>query len=79
MTPAMTTIPPMTTGTKLYLVMAVAKQHDVSIWGSRATLPLTWADGMIGVVPVFSTAEDAVRYADGKYEVGEVEATEVHP
>ena len=34
-------------------------------------VPLVWSDGMVGVVPVFRTKEDAERYADGKVPVWE--------
>lgn len=54
-----------------YMVGIVKKEHPVNVFGSEVTLPLTWADGMIGVMPVFENYESAETYAKGKavYEI----------
>lgn len=38
----------------------------------EAELPLAYANGMIGAMPVFETREQAEAYADGVFEVAEV-------
>jgi len=54
---------------KIYAVGCVKKEHDVNVFGREQTLPLIWADGMIGVIPVFKTKADAEIYADGKADI----------
>jgi len=57
-----------------YLVGSI--QHTVQVdSGSDSDisyLKLTWADGMIGAIPVFDTKENADKYADGKVPVIEI-------
>jgi hypothetical protein len=48
---------------KLYVISAVEKKHSVDVFGTTHPLPLTWAEGMIGVIPVFDNKEDAEKYA----------------
>lgn len=48
----------------LYFVGGVERDHDLNVLGRPQKLPLTWADNMIGVLPVFSDRESAERYAD---------------
>ena len=69
-------IPPNTT---LYLVCAVQKQQAVEMkaYGIKQNLPLTWADGMIGVLPVFIDREKAEKYANGNFSIWEVKSTTV--
>ncbi len=46
-----------------YAILAVEKEHEVELPGHRLPLPLTWADGMYGVMPVFKTKIAAKKYA----------------
>ena len=57
----------------LYVVGAVKQSNPVSLWGREHDLPLTWADGMIGVLPVFDNIGDANEYAAGKYQILQIE------
>ena len=59
----------------MYLVMMVKTEHKVSLLGREVPIKMEWADGMIGVVPVFKTKKDAVKYAGKKIEI--IEAKEV--
>jgi hypothetical protein len=45
-------------------------KHKVSLGGfGEQELPLTWADGMVGVMPVFETQEQAEAYAGENFPV----------
>ena len=53
----------------MYLVMVVKKAHPIEVWGKEVELPLKWANGMVGCIPVFDTAESAAEYAGEKQKV----------
>ena len=57
----------------MWIVMAVKKSIEVEMpaFGFKQELPLSSADGMIGMIPVFDTKEQAEEYADGKSKVVE--------
>jgi hypothetical protein len=61
---------------KIYVVGAISKSHDITIMGQTSSLPLTWADGMVGVCPIFFDKEKALEYANGHI-VLEYEAEEI--
>jgi len=44
-------------------VGAVEKEHNVDVLGTELKLNLTWAEGMVGVIPVFESNEAAKKYA----------------
>jgi len=44
-------------------VGAIKKEHTVEVLGTELKLNLTWADGMVGVIPVFESNEAAKKYA----------------
>ncbi len=46
----------------MYLVMLLEKDRTVSVASVKTELSLTWADGMLGVCPVFDSKEDAEAY-----------------
>lgn len=58
---------------EVYIVGALKVNHPIhgSVYGFELNfnLPLTWADGMIGVMPVFEDRESAEKYADDKLEI----------
>jgi len=59
-------------GKHYYIVGALKKEHPINFPTSSEEgipLPLSWADGMIGVLPVFDSYETAIEYAGGKYEI----------
>ena len=43
----------------MYALMVVSKEADVSIFGTKKSLKLSWFDGQIGAIPVFNTREEA--------------------
>ena len=49
-----------------YLVMALEKTRPLSI---GVSVDLIWADGMVGVCPVFGTKKAAQKYAGKNYTV----------
>ncbi len=59
----------------MWMVMAVKKSIEVELPAFRLKqeLPLSCAGGMVGMIPVFDTREDAEEYADGKFDVVQVE------
>ena len=64
---------------KMYAVMSVSKTIGVdmsfghqTMRGSDERIALSWAGGMIGAIPVFSTREAAERYAAGEFKVCEI-------
>ena len=56
----------------LYMVGGVEKTHEISILGMTRKLELTWADGMVGVCPVFRNKKAAQKYAGKKFRVTEM-------
>jgi len=54
----------------MFLVMSFHESHKVEIptIDDKYTfdLKLSWADGMVGAMPIFETYEDAEKYANGK-------------
>ena len=53
----------------VYVVMMIKKSHPVDVLGRQIDLKLDWADGMCGVMPVFATKRDALRYVKKDYEI----------
>ena len=50
---------------KVYLSDRVVTKKDVMVRDIVVPLEMKWADGMIGVVPVFESKEAALQYAGG--------------
>lgn len=46
----------------VYLAGGVETEHDVDVFGRIVPIQLDWADGMIGVIPIFSSLGAAVAY-----------------
>jgi len=61
---------------KLYGVMGLCKKQTVKVNNCspilEAEINISWADGMVGAIPVFKDKESAVKYA-GKVRVFEIE------
>jgi len=58
-----------------YFVGAVLKQHPVDLGNlGEQDLPLIWADGMIGVMPVFDNYQDAKKYARNDFQIIQIKA-----
>ena len=48
---------------KYYAVQSIKKRHPLDTpWGSYM-LPINWADGMVGALPVFTNKKLAKKYA----------------
>lgn len=47
---------------KFYLVEAVTTEAQVRVGGDIAKIKLSWANGMFGAMPLFSSREDAEKY-----------------
>lgn len=54
-------------GTKVWMVLAVKEGIEVIAFGTHHPLNLLWAEGMVGVVPVFADEDSARKYAEGRY------------
>lgn len=50
----------------MYLVTVMKSSLGIEVMGLNRDLDLIWADGMVGVVPVFSDYQEALKYAGGK-------------
>ena len=48
---------------KYYAVATTVSQHPAHVDGAITTIKLSWADGMVGVLPVFSSKRAAKKYA----------------
>jgi len=56
--------------TMSYILMAMKRAGTVQVGEQLVEVPMVWADGMIGVIPVFETQEAAEKYSDGgKYQI----------
>ena len=60
-------------GKPIYVVGMLAEKKEVRIAGWKSELKLTWADGMIGVMPAFDDLEKAEKYAGDKFNITEFE------
>jgi len=60
----------------VYLVEILVKELDVVAGNKSYPLKMGWAEGVIGVVPVFETKEAAEQYAAGKFAVMTMEVVE---
>ena len=58
---------------KIFLVSIVEKSRDVTVGEIPVSIDLSWSDGMIGVMPVFDTVENAERYAGKGIQIHEAE------
>jgi len=64
----------------IYFVGLVFDKKEIELRGQfgkqNISLDLKWADGMIGVMPVFKEMLDAINFADKKAQVYEVKTVE---
>jgi hypothetical protein len=52
--------------TNAYLAMLMKKDIAIEVMGIEKTLPFDFADGLIGMMPVFDTPENARKYSPDK-------------
>jgi hypothetical protein len=57
----------------MIIVMAVQRKGNVKLSGNETLIDLKFADGMIGVLPVFRTRQSAERYAGKKVTLVQVD------
>ena len=59
-----------------YVVMALKSSGtvmtDLEGIEGQLEIPMIWAEGMVGVLPVFDNLEHATVYAEGKYKISPV-------
>ena len=55
-----------------FVVKMLNRTAEVMWMGMATELPLAYAEGMIGCMPVFETREQAESFADGAYEITEI-------
>lgn len=48
---------------EFYVIGVLHRSHPVAIGGQEIAIPLAWADGMVGVFPIFGDFESAKKYA----------------
>lgn len=61
-------------GERIFLAMVLHCNVQVDWFGGTRDVPLTYADGMVGAIPVFSTRAAAEAFSNGRYGIVEVEA-----
>jgi hypothetical protein len=50
----------------IYLSMCMKRDITINVLGLERTLPFDFADGLIGMMPVFDTPENARKYSPDK-------------
>lgn len=55
-----------------FVVYMLNRTVEVDWLGHEVSIPLSYADGMIGAMPVFETLEQAEAFAVGRYAIAEV-------
>ncbi len=55
-----------------HMVKSLGKTVALEWMGREHAIPLSWAEGMIGAMPIFETREQAEAYANGMFEIAEV-------
>ena len=63
------------TAERLFVVMSLSRSVDVSVFGAVHSVPLIYADGMVGALPVFGTRPAAEEAAAGVYKIVEIVVT----
>ena len=58
---------------KAYIVLALEAKRPVNVFAIEKELHCSWADGMVGVCPVFGSKTKAKKYAGKKATVLEIE------
>lgn len=61
--------------TEMYVVMTLHRDVEISGLAGVRTVPLTYLDGMVGVMPVFASRSEAEKFAAGTYGVMKIAIT----
>lgn len=51
----------------MFMLLVIEKQKHIDVLGKEVALPLKWADGMIGAIPVFIGERKEVGTMEEKY------------
>lgn len=62
----------------MFAVMAITKKAEVDVFGRPVPIDMSFADGMIGIIPVFDTRENAEKWAEGTLQIIEVQFPETN-
>lgn len=62
-------------GERMFLAMTLHRDVQVDWFGGTRDVPLTYADGMVGAIPVFSTRTAAEAFSNGRYGIVEIEVS----
>lgn len=54
---------------KAFITLALKTEGAIQIGDSTYEVPMAWAPGMVGVLPVFESEADAKAYAGEEYTV----------
>jgi hypothetical protein len=60
----------------LYVVMALNSTVEITAFGRNEKVELSYADGMVGAMPIFNTREAAEAYAGDEYQIQVITAKE---
>lgn len=58
-----------------YLVGVLETSHRTQVFDKPVLVKFDWADGMVGMIPVFESQETAKKYANGKFRVVMIETS----
>ena len=61
---------------RMWAVMSLQEHADADVIGRVFSVPLSFAKGMVGVIPVFKSLEDAEAFSDGKFPVVSINIVE---
>jgi hypothetical protein len=64
---------------KAYLVMEVERKRTLEVLGREIPINMCWYKGMIGVMAVFATREEAEDYTDHQFQIIEIELQKDEP
>jgi hypothetical protein len=61
----------------MFAVLQLNKEVEVNVMGREVGVPLSYAAGMIGAIPVFDTRENAEEFSGDKYDIAEITTREI--
>jgi len=59
----------------MYIVMTLNTEIQIEVLGMNKKMDVCYADGMIGVIPVFKTKKAAKKFGGKRFGIMEVEIT----
>lgn len=59
----------------MFAVLQLNKMVEMSVLGNSVEVSLSYAEGMVGAIPVFETKEQAEVFAGDKYEIAKLTIT----